>query len=148
MGFRTELHWVDVNPHLASGEKNAPLFFLERPLLHGETPNAGVFNTTEVARHGKFWTLTSPMGVDPPAWTQTYTGQYVRVPIYGYMVPMANGAVILATGFELATRFVEALRRRVKEEIEVLHLILHNQTHSQPNGSVRLYAGVTIEVKD
>ena len=147
MSFRTELHWVDVNPHLAAGHKDVPTYYLERPLLHGDKKNGGLFNTSEVARVGTFMTLVSPLGFEPPAWGRTAEGQYVRIPIHAYTLPMHNGPVILAAGFELATRFVEVLRQNTKEEIEALHLVLHSETHSLAGNSIRLYAGVSVEVK-
>lgn len=148
MAFNTEIHWVDINPHLASGDRTPPHFYLERPLLHGDKPNnGGMYNVAEVARKGTFWTLTTPVGTGKPVWTLTSAGQFVRIPIYAYSVAMSNGAVILGAGFELAVRFTEALRQQTPVEIETLHLALHTETHNLPDNGVRLYAGVSVEVK-
>lgn len=144
MPFRTELHWIDVNPHLASGAKRPPEFFLERAQLP-QGNSALAHGATHV---GTFLALLTPPGLEPAQWSLVRDGQYVRVPIYGFEVPLGTGTVILAAGFELATRFVDALRKYTPAEIEVLHLVLHHETHSRPDNGVCLYAGVAVQLKD
>lgn len=148
MSFQTRIHWVDVNPNLAAGTKEPPTFFLERELLHGSETKGGVFNIAEVARKGRFWTVTTPLTEADDRWALTREGQYVRIPLYGYTVPLLNGPVLLASGFELALRFLELWYQQCRggETIEVLHIVLHPETHTVENG-VRLYAGVSLQTQ-
>lgn len=144
--FETKIHWIDVNPHLATGSRKPPNFYLERALLHGDKPNGGVFNTAEVARVGRYLTLVTPVD-QPPEWSLTVEGPVVRIPIYGYSVPLHNGPLILASGFELAFKFCENLRQHTPESIEEMHLVLHHETHTIANNAVRMYAGFSLRLK-
>ena len=73
--------WIDVNGNLQSQQQ--PVFFLERALLHGDKAKGGIFNVAEVARKGDYWTASSPLPTEID-WSNTKTGEHVRVPVFAY----------------------------------------------------------------
>jgi hypothetical protein len=143
MAFRVELRWVDVSENLKT--KEPPILIIERPLLHSGAGQGQAPISAGAVRKGRFWVAELPLTRDDPKWSLCCQGDFVRIPVFDYDVPLSNGALIFGVGFEVAMRAVDSWRRRSQEQVEALWLVLNHECHQlQPDG-VRLYVGLAIE---
>jgi hypothetical protein len=142
------IQWVDVRPYLAAGQQ--PVFLLERPLLHGNSPRGGIFGIAEVAREGVFWVPnTDPVTTDG-GWTQTLTGAHVRIPVLAYRTQERAIAGIWGLGLQLGFAAMLKLRQRTEDMPESLHIVLgHECTDLASEGvdAFRCYVGIAIRTK-
>lgn len=141
------IHWIDPAPSLAAGIQ--PVLFLERPLLHGNKPNGGMFNSATVAREGRYWTPKHSLLAPDPLWTLTCDGQHVHVPVNAYRTEFMGAAGIFQTGLLLGSEVMRQFRIQSREEPLCLHLVLGNDCTPLPNeNAYRCYVGFSIQCKD
>ena len=136
--------YLDVDPYLAKGEQ--PIWFLERPLLHGNQPNAGVFNTTEIARRGTFWVPGNP-DQRPIEWSMVNQGQYVRVPIWAIRTSGPIASEIPQYGLVYGVRLMDSLREHTRDPVLELVLFMGENVHALSDG-YRFYVGLAFKTKE
>ena len=147
--MNTNIIWLDVTENLREG--NQPVFMHERPLVHGNKPKGGLFNTAEVARTGEFWVPTTPvLDIDEIQWSKTACERYVRVPLHAYRTRDRALASVFVAGLEIGTRAMASLALRYKQEPQDITLIVgHECTDliSQGVSQFRCYVGLAIRTK-
>lgn len=128
----TEVHWVKVEADTG----NVPSVLLERPLPYGDDPKANLFNHSELARVGTYWTPDArPFLVDkPPDWSVTKSGVYVRVPVFPYLTGAASLAVIFGLGAQIGAEALCQFTAVVRSEPLKMTLVLGNDCLPVPGG--------------
>ncbi len=147
MQFNVE--WLDINPYLTSRQQ--PVFMIERPLpesAQGKV-NGGVFLTAQVARTGRWFVPVSPLAdeVENLEWSDTHTGDFVRVPVFAYRTKERAIASIWGTGLQFGMRALDGLRRCVQTPVESCTLVLGHECHDT-NDAFRCYVGMAFKMKE
>lgn len=139
--------FIDVNDHLERQEQ--PVFLLERPLLHGDKPKGGLFNASEVARKGTFWTPTTSLLEGNIEWSLVDKDQYVRVPIFAYRTASKAASHIVGLAFQCGMLVQQAFKlHRQLDKILICHLIIGHEIHELEDDAFRFYLGLTLQTKE
>lgn len=140
------IHWIDVTENLTTQQQ--PVFLLERPLAHGSHAKGHLFNVAEVARLGTYWTPTSDLNTDPVRWSKTASGQYVRIPVFGYRTRQSAEAAIFGMAIQLGITALASLQQQVNVPILSTYLVLGHQVHHLGPEGYRGYLGLAFQTKE
>lgn len=148
--MKFSVKWIDVTKNLESGEQ--PVFFLERPLLHGNDRRGSLFGTAEVARKGEFWVPQNALlNAEDCEWSKTIAGQHVRVPIHAYRTVGRALPWLFAVAVELGMRAANSLRTKTRKRIDDVVLALGSECTDLAGENVdafRCYVGIAVKVED
>lgn len=139
--------WKDLAPFMQQSE--APAYFLERPLLHGDDKKGGVFNQAEVVRVGEFWVPNKHV-IDPSCtWAVTKLGDAVRIPVLGYQTQNLTEAAVLATGMHVAiAAYMGVMRAQQVLPLATYIVLGHQCVDLRPSvEAYRCCVGVCFRVK-
>ncbi len=141
------VHWIDVTENLATQQQ--PVFLLERPLIHGKNVKGGVFNVAEVARVGTYWVPTSDLNIATIAWSKTASGQYVRIPVFGYRTQQPAESAVFGTAVQLGISALASLYQKVSNApVLCTHLVIGHQVHHLGPEGYRGYLGLAFQTKE
>lgn len=142
------VHWKDLTPYL--NQSQGPQFYIERPLKHGSDKKGGVFNHSEVARTGEFWTPQNSVISQDLKWAVCKLGDHVRIPIFAYETMMRTESCVLASGLQIALAAVLDCIKVSGQVPIATHLLLgHQCTDLAPQGqdAYRCYVGICFQTK-
>lgn len=142
------VQWINHSHYIAMGVVE-PTFYLERPLLHGESARGGVFGIAEVARLGTFWVPESDPTDPDCRWGKTNSGTYARIPILAYRTQERGLASIWALGIKIGLAALTAIRQHTDDPPLECHMILgHECTDLAPQFSCfRCYVGLAFRTE-
>lgn len=141
-----DVKWIDVSENLQKQQQ--PVFFLERPLAHGTHKKGQLFNTAEVGRLGTFWTPVTPLlSSGKVEWSFTNSGEFARVPMFGYKTRERAYSSLVGTGLQLGLQAIDSLRDHTQDRVLTAILILGHEVHDMGD-SYRCYIGLSLKTKE
>ena len=144
------VQWIDVTSNLVLNSQ--PTYIIQRPLVHGDDPKGGVFNTTQVARTGAFW-VPNTLRHAEIEWSLTKTEEHVRIPLDRYRTSQAYESVLFGLALQLGLQVMESFRRQSSKPIEYVLLVLGHQVRNlaaenRGEDGYEAYLGLAIVTKE
>ena len=121
----------------------------ERPSTQpGMKPAEMGFSSAKFARTGRYWVPQGP-ATDPKSdWDVTFTGDFVRIPVYAYRTKHHALAAILACGLDVAFSSMEGLSANAPGAIiEEIILVLGDKC-TDLGEAFRVYVGFAFRVQE
>ena len=120
---------------------------VERPLIHGSDPRAGIFSGAEVARSGNY--AVHHDFADDSSWSITTSGDVVRVPLHRLRTPTRSPVELVQAGFMAASKALTAfMQLRLGEPCRLL-VVMGNDIvdHIEPEPFYVIALGIAVIYK-